>query len=66
MGRTLENYTDKARAVLAQLDARGIDINIITQKLEEQGIVKFKKAYYSLLNAIEKKKHNQSVLKKSA
>ena len=65
-GRTLGNYTDKARAVLAQLDARGIDINIITQKLEEQGIVKFKKAYYSLLNAIDKKKHNQSVLKKSA
>jgi transaldolase len=54
-GNNLENDMDKATSVLAQLNTRGIDINIITQKLEDEGIEKFNKAYYKLLEAIEKK-----------
>jgi len=38
------------------LDNNGIDINIITQKLEDEGIEKFNKAYNKLLETIESKK----------
>lgn len=55
-GNNLENDMDKATAVLAQLNARGIDIDIITQKLEDEGIEKFNKAYGKLLKAIEEQK----------
>jgi transaldolase/transaldolase/glucose-6-phosphate isomerase len=51
----LENDMDKATGVLAQLIARGIDINDITQKLEDEGIEKFNKAYEQLLKAIDQK-----------
>jgi transaldolase/transaldolase/glucose-6-phosphate isomerase len=47
---------DKANHVLAQLNENAIDINAITQRLEDQGIEKFNKAYDELLKAIEKKK----------
>ena len=46
----------KQRSLLAQLKEKGIDINIITQKLEDEGIEKFNKAYDKLLEAIEKQK----------
>lgn len=55
-GKNLENDMDSATAVLAQLSARGIDIDIITQKLEDEGIKKFNKAYDKLLAAIENQK----------
>ena len=51
----LENDLDKATSVLAQLNENGIDINIITQKLEDEGIEKFNKAYNVLLKTIENK-----------
>ncbi len=54
-GNNLESDMDKATGVLAQLSARGIDINIITQKLEDEGIEKFNKAYDKLLAAIDQK-----------
>lgn len=49
----LENDLDKAKDVLSQLSKNGIDINMITRKLENDGIEKFNKAYAKLLNAIE-------------
>lgn len=55
-GNNLENDMDKATAVLAQLNAHDIDINLITQKLEDEGIEKFNKAYDRLLEAIEEQK----------
>ena len=33
-----------------------IDLDAITQKLEDEGIQKFNKAYQKILDAIEKKK----------
>ena len=54
-GNNLESDMDKATSVLAQLNARGIDINIVTQKLEDEGIEKFNKAYDKLLKAIGQK-----------
>lgn len=52
----LENDLDKATNVLKELNDNGIDINIITQKLEDEGIEKFNKAYEKLLKAIEMQK----------
>ena len=52
---SLENDLDKATSVLAQLNNSGLDINIITQKLEDEGIEKFNKAYKVLLRTIENK-----------
>jgi len=54
-GNNLENDMDKATGVLAQLIARDIDINVITQKLEDEGIEKFNIAYDKLLKAIDQK-----------
>ena len=52
----LGNDLDKATHVLAQLNEKGIDINIITQKLEDVGIKKFNLDYDDLLETIEKEK----------
>ena len=59
-GNRLEDDLDKATKVLAQLKENGIDIDIITQKLEDEGIEKFNKAYDKLLKAIEEQKQMAS------
>lgn len=51
----LESNPDKTILVLDQLIKNGIDINIITQKLEDEGIEKFNTAYDKIIKAIEKK-----------
>lgn len=53
---SLEHDLDKATKVLAQLKEQGIDIDLITQKLEDEGIEKFNQSYDKLLDAIEKQK----------
>ena len=50
----LEDNLEKATYLLSTLKENGIDINSITQQLEEDGIKKFTKAYDALLDAIEK------------
>ncbi len=55
----LETGLDKATYVLDQLKEKGIDIDVITQKLEDEGIEKFNKAFDELIGAIEKKKNLQ-------
>jgi transaldolase/transaldolase/glucose-6-phosphate isomerase len=55
----LEDRLDKATEVLAQLEEKGIDIDAITQQLEDEGIEKFNKAYGTLLKAIEEQKQKQ-------
>jgi transaldolase/transaldolase/glucose-6-phosphate isomerase len=52
----LEDDLDRATQLLAKLKEKGIDIDTITQKLEDEGIQKFNKAYNKLLEAIEKQK----------
>ncbi|HEX5169581.1 MAG TPA: transaldolase [Cyclobacteriaceae bacterium] len=49
-----ENLT-KATLLLSSLKENGIDINNITQQLEDDGLRKFNKAYDSLEDAIEKR-----------
>lgn len=53
---TLEQDLDQATAVLAKLKAVGIDIDKVTQQLEDEGIDKFNKPFEKLLQAIEDQK----------
>jgi transaldolase/transaldolase/glucose-6-phosphate isomerase len=55
----LENNLMKATEELQQLKDNGISIDSITQKLEEEGVEKFNKAYEVLLKAIDSKKKKQ-------
>lgn len=55
----LENNLLKATQELEELKENGINIDEITQKLEEEGVQKFNKAYDSLLKAIDSKKKKQ-------
>ncbi len=52
----LEEGLDHANDVMNQLAGAGIDIDQITQKLEDEGIEKFNKPYQKLLDAIEAQK----------
>ncbi len=52
----LEEGTDQAAAVLQRLPELHIDINQVTQQLEDEGIDKFNKPYDSLLKTLEAKR----------
>ena len=52
----LEDDIDKAEHVLEQLIKNGINIDAITQKLEDEGIEKFNKPYDKIMKAIEMQK----------
>jgi transaldolase/transaldolase/glucose-6-phosphate isomerase len=54
---TLEQGLDKATAVLNKLKSVGIDIDQITQQLEDEGVDKFNKPFEKLLQAIEDQKN---------
>ena len=58
----LEEGVDQATAVLQLLPELHIDINQVTQQLEDEGIDKFNKPYDSLLKTLEDKR--QEMLKK--
>lgn len=59
----LENNLSHAKQVLQQLKDNGISIDEVTQKLEEEGVEKFNKAYDKLLNAIDAKKRESVFVK---
>jgi len=49
----LESDMDKANNVLSELKSAGINLQQLTQQLEDEGIEKFNKPYNTLMNAIE-------------
>jgi len=49
---TLESGMEAARAYLAKLSALGIDLNAITQKLQDDGVSSFVKSFESLMASI--------------
>lgn len=53
---TLTKNLDHAREVLKKLEKVGINIDDVTQKLEDEGIEKFNKAFDNLLKTIEDQK----------
>jgi transaldolase len=55
----LEDNIGEATKVLAQLKENNISIDAITQKLEEDGIEKFNKAYNGILEAMKEKRIRQ-------
>ncbi|WPU94922.1 transaldolase [Mucilaginibacter sabulilitoris] len=57
---TLETGLDEATATLAKLKGLDIDLDAITQQLEDEGIEKFNKPFEKLLNAIEDQKSKVS------
>ncbi|MBF9254894.1 transaldolase [Pontibacter sp. 172403-2] len=61
----LEENLDKATDTLAQLKKAGIDLDAITQKLEDEGIEKFNDPYNKLLDAIAQQKKKALASEKS-
>lgn len=57
---TLTTELDHANKVMEDLKRIGIDIDEITQKLEDEGIEKFNNAFDKLLKSIEDQKHEKS------
>ncbi|WP_183565534.1 transaldolase [Mucilaginibacter sp. SP1R1] len=57
---TLEGGLAEATATLVKLKDLGIDLDAITQQLEDEGIEKFNKPFEKLLNAIEEQKSKVS------
>jgi transaldolase len=52
---TLETGVDEARAQLASLADRGIDLGTLTQKLQDDGVASFARSFDSLLSSIGEK-----------
>lgn len=57
---TLTSGIDHANKVMENLKLQGIDIDKITQKLEDEGIEKFNKAYDKLLKSIADQRRKKS------
>ncbi len=56
---TITTHMDQANKVMSDLKEHGIDIDSITQNLEDEGIKKFNEAYDKLLKSIEDQKHHK-------
>jgi transaldolase len=52
----LHEGADKAAALLQRLPELGLDLNRVTQQLEDQGVEKFNQPYDSLLRTLEGKR----------
>jgi transaldolase len=52
IARTVDAGVDDARAVMAQLVTVGVDIDDVTQRLEEEGVAAFAKSFDELLAAL--------------
>ncbi|MBK5244660.1 MAG: transaldolase [Eubacteriaceae bacterium] len=57
---SLPQGMEHANSALEELNEKGIDINEITQNLEEEGIEKFSSAYDKLLESIDDQKQKKS------
>lgn len=60
VAETLTKDIDESNKAMEDLEKTGIDIDKITQKLENEGIEKFIQAYDKLMKSIESKKHKES------
>jgi len=53
---TVETDVDNARAQIAQLDELGIDLDQITEDLQDEGVDKFAASFESLMDSIKEKR----------
>ena len=56
-GERLEEGSDETRQILSLLSEVGIDIDQVTQQLEEEGVEKFNEPYDSLMETLEEKRN---------
>ena len=56
----LQDNVDQAHQVFEQVKKSGIDINALTQQLEDEGVEKFKTSFDQLIATLEKKIRNES------
>ncbi|MEW6028331.1 MAG: bifunctional transaldolase/phosoglucose isomerase [Chloroflexota bacterium] len=54
--QTLTEGLDEARAALADLEAAGISMDVVTQELEDEGVKAFADAFTQLLQTIEQRR----------
>ena len=54
--RTIDEGVDEARATMAALKQAGVDINAVTQQLEDEGVSLFAKSFEDLLAGVEEKR----------
>ncbi len=57
---TLTTNLDDANKSMEELKSKGIDIDVITQKLENEGIEKFNQAYEKLIKSIDDQKRKKN------
>lgn len=57
VSETLEAGVNQARDQLEALPEYGIDLDAVTEDLEEQGVASFEKAFRNLLSALDRKAH---------
>ena len=53
---TLEEGIDEARSLLRELDRVGVDVDDVTETLEEEGVQKFDDSFQELLDGIRAKR----------
>jgi transaldolase len=53
--RTVDAGFDRAHAVLDEVAAVGVDLDEVTQLLEDEGVAKFSKSFDELLGALQTK-----------
>ena len=55
---TLTRDLDKARDAIAQLEAQGISMDVVTQELEDEGVKSFADSFTQLLATIDERRKN--------
>ena len=58
VARTIDQGVDEARATMATLKEAGIDIDAVTQQLEDEGVASFAKSFDDLLAGVEAKRQD--------
>jgi transaldolase/glucose-6-phosphate isomerase len=56
VARTLENGLDEARDTVAQLDQLSVNLEMILEKLQEEGVKSFQKSFHDLISGIAGKR----------
>jgi hypothetical protein len=56
VSRTVDQGIDEARLIIRELAAAGIELEVIAQRLEDEGIALFAASYEELLRAIDTKR----------
>jgi transaldolase len=57
VARTVDSHIEQERALLAELEALGISLREVTDKLLVDGLASFQKSFDSLIVGLEKKEH---------